>query len=222
MLRLILPLPGVYNLTMRRWMTALIGILILIPGLALAEIYYWVDDQGNQQFTTNYESIPERYRANVSPLPYSKGPQIIPDAQPPLFAKGSARIPFAAGSPVLVSVRINGAGPVTLIFDTGADRTLVAPSALSRLGISLGDGPRAMIKGVTGTSYGDSVWVDSVEVGEAKAGPLLIIAYDADLKGADGLLGRDFLSNFHVTIDSKEQTVTLAPSGKTADQEIRR
>ena len=193
-------------------MRALIAIFVLIPGLALAEIYYWVDDQGNQQFTTNYESIPERYRSDVSPLPYSKGPPTPPEVQSTFSAKGATRIPFTPGSPVLVSARINGAGPITLIFDTGADRTLVAPSVFLRLGISIENASRALIKGVTGASYGDALWVNSVEVGEAKAGPLLIIAYDANLKGADGLLGRDFLSHFHVTIDSKEQVVSLTPN----------
>jgi hypothetical protein len=65
---------------------------------------------------------------------------------------------------------------------------------------------------VTGKTYGDAVWVDSVEVGESKVGPLFIIVHDADLKGADGLLGRDFLSHFNVTIDSKERIVTLSPN----------
>jgi hypothetical protein len=51
-----------------------------------------------------------------------------------------------------------------------------------------------------------------VEVGEARVGPILIIAHDADLKAADGLLGRDFLAHFNVTIDSKERVVTLAPN----------
>jgi hypothetical protein len=51
-----------------------------------------------------------------------------------------------------------------------------------------------------------------VEVEEAKVGPLLIIVHEANLKGADGLLGRDFLANFNVTIDSKECVVTLAPN----------
>ena len=41
-------------------------------------------------------------------------------------------------------------------------------------------------------------------------GPLRILVHDADFK-ADGLLGRDFLDHFTVTIDSKEQQVTLAP-----------
>jgi hypothetical protein len=69
-----------------------------------------------------------------------------------------------------------------------------------------------VVRGVTGASYAEAVWVNSVEIEEAKVGPLLIIAHDADLKGADGLLGRDFLANFNVTIDSKEQVVTLAPN----------
>jgi hypothetical protein len=62
---------------------------------------------------------------------------------------------------------------------------------------------------VTGERDVDAVWVNTVEVGETKVGPLLIIAHDADLKGADGLLGRDFLAHFNVTIDSKERVVTL-------------
>ncbi len=51
-----------------------------------------------------------------------------------------------------------------------------------------------------------------LEVGEARVGPLLIIVHDTDLKEADGLLGRDFLAHFHVTIDSKERIVTLTPN----------
>jgi predicted aspartyl protease len=113
---------------------------------------------------------------------------------------------------MLVSAKINGAGPVTLILDTGAERTMVAPEALQKLGISTENGPRGILKGVTGASYVDAVWVNTVEVGEAKVGPLLIIAYDGDLKTADGLLGRDFLAHFNVTIDSKERVVTLAPN----------
>jgi predicted aspartyl protease len=122
------------------------------------------------------------------------------------------KIPFTPGLPVLVNAKINGAGPITLILDTGSDRTLVAPAALQGLGISTENGPRGILKGVTGASYVDAVWVNSVEVGEAKVGPLLIIAYDGDLKTADGLLGRDFLAHFNVTIDSKERVVTLAPN----------
>jgi hypothetical protein len=69
-----------------------------------------------------------------------------------------------------------------------------------------------VVRGVTGVSYAEAVWVNSVEIEGAKVGPVLIIAHDAELKGADGLLGRDFLANFNVTIDSKDRVVTLAPN----------
>jgi hypothetical protein len=59
--------------------------------------------------------------------------------------------------------------------------------------------------------------VNSVEVGGARVAPLLVVIHDSDLKGAEGLLGRDFLANFNVTIDSKEQLVTLAPLESNAN-----
>lgn len=197
---------------MRGWTIALILICVLLPGLALADIYYWVDDQGTQYYTTRPEDIPESNRSKAVPLPLPTSPPAPPELERSPAPKGLTKIPFTPGLPVLVSAKINGAGPITLILDTGSDRTLVAPAALQRLGISTENAPRGILKGVTGMSYVDAVWVNSVEVGEARVGPLLIIAHDADLKEADGLLGRDFLANFNVTIDSREKVVTLAPN----------
>jgi len=197
---------------MRPWTIAFILIFMLLPGLAFGDIYYWMDDQGTQHYTTRLESIPEPYRSKAIPLPLPTSPPVPPEITPRSSPRGVAKISFTPGSPVLVSVKINGGGPITLILDTGADRTMVVPSALSRLGISFENALRGVVRGVTGESYAEAVWVNSVEIEEAKVGPLLIIAHDADLKGADGLLGRDFLANFNVTIDSKERVVTLAPN----------
>jgi len=197
---------------MRPWTISLILICMLLPALALGDIYYWVDDQGTQYYTTRLESIPEPYRSKAIALPLPTSLPVPPEITPRSSPKGVAKISFTPGSPVLVSAKINGGGPITLILDTGADRTMVAPSALSRLGISTENALRGVIRGVTGASYAEAVWVNSVEVEEARVGPLLIIVHEADLRGADGLLGRDFLANFNVTIDSKEQVVTLAPN----------
>lgn len=187
---------------------ALVFLLLLVgPQPALAQMYQWQDDQGTVHFTNELESVPEPYRSKARFLPTSP---MAPPAPPPTLS-GITRIPFAPGSPILVAARINGMGPVTLMLDTGADRTVVAPSTLSRLGIPTENAPRATIKGATGTGQGGLVQVTSIEVGEAKWGPLLIVAHDADLKVADGLLGRDFLERFTVTIDGKEGVVTLVP-----------
>lgn len=196
----------------RGWTIPLILISMIIPGLAFGDVYYWIDEKGVQYYSTSLESIPELYRSSAQPLPLPDSPPAPPEVQASSPQKGITKIPFVPGSPVLVSAKINGAGPITLILDTGSGYTLVAPSVLGKLGVSTTGAQRGLIKGVTGTSYADAVWVTSVEIGEAKVGPLLVIAHDADLKGADGLLGRDFLAYFNVTIDPKEGAVTLAPN----------
>jgi hypothetical protein len=197
---------------MRAWSIPFILVFMLLPTLALGDIYYWMDDQGTQRYTTRLESIPEPYRSKATPLPLPTSPPVPPEITPRSSPKGVTKISFTPGVPIVVSAKINGSGPIMLILDTGADRTMVAPSALSRLGISFENVLRGVVRGVTGASYVEAVWVNSVEIEEAKVGPLLIIAHDADLRGADGLLGRDFLANFNVTIDSKERIVTLAPN----------
>jgi hypothetical protein len=197
---------------MRGWVATLILISLFLAPPTFADIYYWIDDQGTQYYTTRLESIPDPYRSKAIPLSLPTSPPVPPEITPRPLQKGPTRIPFTLGAPVLVSAKINGGGPITLILDTGADRTMVAPSALSRLGISFENALRGVVRGVTGVSYAEAVWVNSVEVGEARVGPLLIIVHEADLQGVDGLLGRDFLANFNVMIDSKEKVVTLSPN----------
>lgn len=194
-----------------------LGVILLTPGLALSQVYRWEDQRGILHFTNALERIPESDRSHVQDLPFLPPSPLaavraLPAKEEPgPSTLGITRIPYAPGSPIVVSARIGGSGPISLILDTGADRTIVAPQALSRLGISTLNAPRAEIRGVTGSSHGGVVRVNSLEVGEAKAGPLRIIAHDGDLKGVDGLLGRDFLEHFTVTIDSKERVVTLTP-----------
>ena len=78
-------------------------------------------------------------------------------------------IPFTPGAPILVSARINGGGAITLVLDTGAERTLVAPAALARLGIALPNTLEATIQGVAGTIQADVVSIQSLEVGNSAA-----------------------------------------------------
>ena len=196
---------------MRGWPVALLLTLMLLPGVAVAQMYRWVDDRGTVHYTEGLDSVPERYRSRAQPLNLPQAPPEPAKSEPGASAPGVTKISFTQGSPILVSAKINGNGPITLVLDTGADGTTVAPATLSRLGISTLNAPRVEVKGVTGTSQAQIVQVNSVEVGEAKVGPLLITAHDADVKGADGLLGRDFLDKFTVTIDSKQGVVTLAP-----------
>jgi hypothetical protein len=187
---------------------ALLGVALLAPALAAAQVYRWEDQRGTVFFSNSPERIPGVHRSRLAP---PTAAPLAPGPTPTAPTAAITRIPYTPGIPILVSASIGGAGPLTLILDTGADRTMVAPEALGRLGIATADAPRVEVRGVTGSSQGNVVQVASLEVGTAKAGPLWIIAHDADLKKADGLLGRDFLEHFTVTIDSRERLVTLTP-----------
>jgi hypothetical protein len=193
---------------------AIVGLtaVLLLPAALSAQMYRWEDPQGTRHYTNSPDLIPEPYRSTFDLSPSGPvPPDALPDS-PPTVAPSVAttRIPYTPGDPILVRATIGGMGPLMLILDTGADRTMIAPQALSRLGISTANATRAEIRGVTGAGQADVVQVGSLEIGEAKAGPLRIIAHEADLK-ADGLLGRDFLEHFTVTIDSRAQVVTLVP-----------
>jgi len=192
-------------------MMTVILLCLLFPATGRPDIYYWIDNQGIQNYTARLENVPEEYRSRAELLPLSPAPPPPPELKPGPPGKGTTKIPFSPGSPVLVQARINGRGPVTLILDTGADGTIISPAVLSRLGLSPENTPPITLKGVTGTGYASRVWVDFIEVGETRVGPLLIAVYESDLKRAEGLLGRDFLSHLKVTIDPKEKVVTLTP-----------
>jgi predicted aspartyl protease len=191
---------------MRLLLAAILCMLLILPGSALAQVYHWVDGEGVVHYSTGIESVPAPYRARARAL-YASPPPAVPATDP----SSLTTITFTPGSPVIVSARINGLGPIILVLDTGADRTLVSPGALARLGIPVVASGRAEVRGVTGAGPADVVWIASLEVGGAKTGPLAIVAYDGNLRQADGLLGRDFLDQFTVTIDAQTGRVTLAP-----------
>ena len=77
----------------------------LFPGWASADIYSWIDDQGTQHYTTNAESIPDSFRANVQTLslPQSPSPPVM-DVPPPPPLKSIVKISFAADAPVVIAL----------------------------------------------------------------------------------------------------------------------
>ena len=186
-------------------------IVLAVAASAEAQMYRWTDQQGQVHYSEGLGSVPEGSRStaqpilNPTPTPSAESPE--PAAAPP----GIQKIPFKPGSPITVSAKVNGGGPVTLILDTGADTTVINPLALWRVGVSTWFAPRAEIRGATGTQRVDVVRIESVEVGQAKAGPLTIMAHDIDFKDVDGLLGRDFLNHLNVNIDTSAGVVTLTP-----------
>lgn len=188
----------------------------LLPLSAAAEIYRYTDERGQPHYVDGLEKIPPRYRAGATPMGLrstpvsaSPGPAGETGMAP---GSGGTTIRFRPGERILVKATINGGPGAVLLLDTGADRTMIAPHVLEAAGVPLSSATTAgRVQGVAGSADVQGVQVSSLEVGDARYGPLLVIAHDMDQAGVDGLLGRDFLEQFKVTIDSAEGVVTLAP-----------
>jgi hypothetical protein len=201
-------------------LVASIALASLVSGAvspASAQIYRWTDERGEVRYSQGINSVPPQFRGGAvmmstpsqpaAPAPAATGPSSEGSA-----AEGVARIPFTPGRPIVVNARINGGGTTQLILDTGAQGTVISPAALAALGVSYRNAVRGSIKGVTGDANVLAVRIESIEVEGARFGPLLVVSHDAGLgPGTDGLLGRDFLDNFIVTIDSASRFVTLTP-----------
>ena len=202
-------------------MALALGGLLGVVTTASAQIYRWTDERGEVRFSQGIHSVPPQFRGGAvmmsapsqpaAPVPTTPG-LAAPEPAASTPPAGVARIPFTPGQPIMVSARINGGGNTQLILDTGAQGTVISPTALAALGIGYRNAVRGSIKGVTGDANVLAVRVESIEVEGARFGPLLVVSHDAGLgAGRDGLLGRDFLDNFIVTIDSAARVVTLTP-----------
>ncbi len=119
---------------------------------------------------------------------------------------------YAPGRPILAVVRLNGQASARLVLDTGADRSIVSPRLLQAAGIDLSrPATNQKFRGVT-SQKADTVpcfYVDLVVAGHRSR--LLVAAIDYGVVNEDGVLGRDFLDRFRVTIDPSTWTVTLVP-----------
>jgi predicted aspartyl protease len=109
---------------------------------------------------------------------------------------------------IFLKVHLNGKGPYTFIFDTGATETVVVPPVAKELGLALtrsGDQHTSSLK--------------SIQVGNAHLVNLPIYVFDPPqaltLKldsgiNYHGILGYTFISKFLTTIDYPKKTVVFA------------
>lgn len=198
---------------------AAMGVLVGLTAPVSAQIYRWTDERGEVRFSQGIQSVPPRFRGGAVAVGAANSPAPATpstgDAASDAVPSGVARIQFTPGRPIMVNARINGSGTTQLILDTGAQATVISPSALAALGVSYRNAARGAIRGVTGETSVLAVRVESIEVDGARVGPLMVVSHDAGLgSGTDGLLGRDFLDQFVLTIDSSSRIVTLTPKSR--------
>jgi Aspartyl protease/Domain of unknown function (DUF4124) len=175
------------------------------PLLALAELYQWTDADGTIHYTTDAATIPPAFRGAVREIDTpNPGPVMVPAPTP-----AGVVVPYSGG-PLIVDASLNGVA-LRLLLDTGADRTLISPEALSRAGFDASRGTPVQIRGVTGEARAVLVSVPRLDVAGTQVGPVAVIAHALSTGGVDGLLGRDVLDAFTVTVDSASRRATLVP-----------
>lgn len=181
---------------------------------AEAQFYRYVDERGVPHYVDGLDAVPERYRRGAVPLTLRNAPAPAPTVATDhaAAARGVTVIRYTPGQPIVVDARINGSASARLLLDTGADRTLISPRALAAAGVSLTRViAQGQMTGVTGSDRVQYVLLESLEVGQARVTRLPVAAYEMAQAQTDGLLGRDFLDQFTVSIDAARGEVTLQP-----------
>jgi Aspartyl protease/Domain of unknown function (DUF4124) len=194
----------------------LAGCLLATP--AVAQLYRWTDAEGTEHYTADLASIPPAFRDSATLL---NAPQ--PRPIPPPATSDPVALKIAPGAPITVEARLNGVA-LTLIVDTGADRTVISPEVIERAGLGGQEGRPVQVVGVTGTSTATLVTIPLLDVAGARIGPIVVIAHalppsfrPPDGSGVpagnslDGLLGRDVLDAFTLTVDTASGRATLTP-----------
>jgi predicted aspartyl protease len=155
-------------------------------------------------YTTDLATIPPAYRDSARDI---GAPTPGPLQAPPVPT--GAVIPYSGG-PLVVDASLNGVS-LRLIVDTGADRTLISPAAIARAGFDPSGGTPVQIRGVTGDAAATLVRVPRIDVAGTQVGPVGVIVHTLSTEGVDGLLGRDVLDAFTVTVDAAARRATLIP-----------
>jgi len=177
---------------------------------AAGDLYRWTDAEGTVHYTADLASIPPTFRDTATPL---NTPQARPI--PPPTANEPVALKVSPGAPITVEARLNGVG-LTLIVDTGADRTVISPEVIERAGLAGGAGRSVQVIGVTGTSTATLVTLPLLDVAGARIGPIVVVAHPlpSTFRGSDavdGLLGRDVLDAFTLSVDTASGRATLTP-----------
>jgi hypothetical protein len=169
-------------------------------------------------YTGDLASIPPEFRDSAELL---NAPQPRPIPAP--VTNEAVGLKVTPGAPITVEARLNGVS-LTLIVDTGADRTVISPEAIERAGLGGQEGRSIQVIGVTGTSTASLVTIPLLDVAGARIGPIVVVAHalPPSFRGPegsggaagysiDGLLGRDVLDVFTLNVDTASGRATLTP-----------
>jgi len=202
-----------------------LGLFVMHPSTAGAEIYRWVDDQGRLHFAQDLNQVPPEHRraadasAKVGPDPDKPDP--IQTFSPPASVAGTTgagarassssgavhRIQVTrAGSSMRATVLINNSVKVPFILDTGASDVVLPQWAAEELGLDLSDARTAHYSTANGVIASKLTTLDSVKLGSAEVQK---VPTSISTTMNTGLLGLSFFNHFKYDFDPSTGVVTL-------------
>jgi hypothetical protein len=133
-------------------------------------------------------------------------------------APAAVKVPFGLiqTQHMTVMVKVNGAGPFRLIFDTGAPVTLLNNKVAKEAGLIKKDAKGAVVPLFAGIGQ---YKVKTLEVGDVKAENVPVMVMDhptvvlvgKHVGGIDGIVGFSFFARYRVTIDYQTKELTFVP-----------
>jgi len=188
--------------------------LLVLPPAASAEVYQWTDGQGRLHYTQDLGAVPASQRDEAGSA--TRGPSRVQTYVTPRAvatrssrtrSRGVVRIPFEKrGNAMLVEVRVNDLVSAPFLVDTGATDVAIPSWVAEQAGIFVGpDTPRASYRTANGVVTKPVVFLDSLQVGEARLeGVRASISDSMDV----GLLGGTFFNNFTFQVDPAAHVIT--------------
>jgi clan AA aspartic protease (TIGR02281 family) len=127
--------------------------------------------------------------------------------------EGKILIRFRPGSrtvPIMAS--IGGTVGQSFLIDTGASVVTVPSETVRKLGIDLsGSLPRRLFFSATGVHNALEVTLPSIEIDGWAVADVKALVIDLPGKPGIGLLGMNYLRNFHMNLNAEEGLLTLLP-----------
>lgn len=166
-------------------------LFLVFSSPSVADIYKYIDEKGNLQFTDDAGKVPNG-QGNAQ--------KVYRDTQ---GGESMTETAFTlVNNHILVPVTISYKGRVVkgqFVFDTGASSSLISPAIARQLEINPKDADIAVISGVGGSSLVNSVVLDSISIG-----PNRVTSVEVPVSAVgnyDGLLGNDLLKRSRFQVD---------------------
>jgi clan AA aspartic protease (TIGR02281 family) len=115
---------------------------------------------------------------------------------------------------MVVPVLLNDAVEARVVFDTGAEMTVLSRKTAEGLGLQPGRQRPVKLQTIAAQIQAPVATLSSLQCGEMRRTNLPVAVVDFDLgRQVDGILGMDFLGNYTIRIESESSRIVLKPRG---------